>query len=655
MTPRICRRPVKSWLLIGIVLAAMVLIGVLWKSKTQPRPGSANDSARLPPISPSPYRNASRDVPFVGSDKCGGCHSQQRESYERTAHSKALGDLNIAAEPPDGEFEDRQSQRAYRIYRQGDTMRHEESIRTASGEKLILADLPIRYVIGSGRFSRGYLVERDGILYESPATWYAARPGWGISPGFQDSNPGFQRPIELRCLWCHVGRVEYADHSPQRVVFHSQSIDCERCHGAGSLHVKNQETAGGSPESSAGRDETIVNPSRLDRQRREDICAQCHFHGAVAIDLRGRSVLDFRPGQRLADFIVHFGLKTPGQSMEVVGHGEQMHLSRCYQASDSLTCTTCHPPHAMPSPQERLHFYRNKCLSCHTEQSCDVPQARRLADDSTDNCVACHMPRSPTEIPHLAFNHHRIGIHLPERPSGPPAEAGELIPLDEVPGLSQYDQDRNLGLGYFRFSDSAGPGLHGSIYRGRSLEILEQVDYAKHDDLEVRAALAELYWGLSDGRILEESRTIAAARQASPEASATACFTLASTLYKMRQPTEALSWLEKSVRTRPSADVWMMLCDCRVYAGDLNGGLQAARIASEMAPDRPRYLERLIELLDVTRHAGATNQVDGANRPIESHAAAASELDAEILALRRRVQILREYRARLDQMPANTK
>jgi hypothetical protein len=70
----------------------------------------------------------------------------------------------------------------------------------------------------------------------------------------------------------------------------------------------------------------------------------------------------------------------------------------------------------------------------------------------------------------------------------------------------------------------------------------------------------------------------------------------------------------------------MMLSDCRVHAGDLSGGLQAARNASEMAPDRPRYLERVVDLLGL------------------------SDRNAEASTLKQRVQILRDYRARVDRL-----
>jgi tetratricopeptide (TPR) repeat protein len=205
--------------------------------------------------------------------------------------------------------------------------------------------------------------------------------------------------------------------------------------------------------------------------------------------------------------------------------------------------------------------------------------------------------------------------------------------------MSRLDQERNLGMGYLQYSDLPGHEVHRSIYRERSRQILEQVDRGRHDDIEVRAALAKLYWGQDAGRSLEHAWAVTAAPHASPEALATACFTLGSTLYALQRPAEAKTWLERTVLLRPAPDVWWTLSDCRAHAGDLSGALQAARNASEMAPDSPRYLERLVEFLELSKQA------------VPSDRSAASNRDAEVSALQKRIQILREYRARVGQTP----
>src|SRR5262249_38805500 len=149
------------------------------------------------------------------------------KSYLLTAHSKALSDVNLAAEPPDGAFVQKASGRAYRVYRQDGHLRHEEALLTEDGREIGRVDHAIRYLIGSGHFTRSYLVEVAGGLQESPVTWYPSKGLWGMSPGYDVSrHPGFERPVTFGCVRCHAGRAEVAADSINRVAFREKAIGC---------------------------------------------------------------------------------------------------------------------------------------------------------------------------------------------------------------------------------------------------------------------------------------------------------------------------------------------------------------------------------------------------------------------------------------------
>ena len=101
-----------------------------------------------------------------------------------------------------------------------------------------------------------------------------------------------------------------------------------------------------------------------------------------------------------------------------------MYASRCFTASRGSTtqmgCVSCHDPHALPPEDQKVAYYRGRCLQCHQEQSCSLPPPRRRETVADDNCVACHMPRAKTtDIVHTAVTDHRI-VRAP-RPSRPPA------------------------------------------------------------------------------------------------------------------------------------------------------------------------------------------------------------------------------------------
>ncbi len=700
-------------LIVGFVIAVIVLL------RFQGQPPASLESL-LPPLAATPYQNARKDVGYIGAAQCAACHPGEHQSYMQTAHSQALAEIELANEPPDGSFEDPASERQYRVYRKGDELRHEESIRKTNGEQQVLTDVPIKYVIGSGRFSRSYLVDREGFLFESPATWYSAKHAWGLSPGYENYNSGFQRPAELRCLTCHAGRLEPVDRSPHRVRLHALAIDCERCHGPGELHAAHRKDVKAGEGSAT--DWTIVNPAKLDRDRQEDICAQCHLHTGATVELPGRREADYRPGQRLSDYVANFGLKGDKAQMEVVGHMEQMRLSKCWTETKTLTCTTCHDPHDKPTPATATASYRAKCIECHTENACGIPVTKRRAKDAADNCMNCHMPRSPTEIPHFAFTHHRIGIHetnaeppatprergtpvadeaggtsrpsapgvpqrtrltrergtpiadeaggasrpsapgVPERtrltrergtpiadeaggasrPSAPGVpqrtrltrERGTPI-ADEAggasrpsaPGVPQRTRltrelidlaasppegalmDRNLGLGYLQLSDSPGHTQFAETYQLRARKLLESVQAKGLADVEVEGALARLWWNIDPDLTQKYARSVIAAADADPDSLASACYTLGTTLYQQDNLAEALPWLERTVKLRPTADLWISLSDCHERAGDMKRALECARRGSEWASDRPRYLERYIELLEATGQADRANEL----------------------------------------------
>src|SRR5205823_426090 len=256
----------------------------------------------------------------------------------------------------------------------------------------------------------------DGFMVESPATWYTSKQAWAMSPGYDRPNQrGFDLAVGMDCLICHAGRVEAADGTLHRMKVIEPAIGCERCHGPGSLHADRHR---GRPPGERLRetDYTIVNPGHLPRELAESVCQQCHLRPTAAVLARGRGWGDFRPGLPLQDFLHTFQSEAENAQMTVVGHVEQLHLSKCYKGSKTLTCVTCHDPHGEPRPEDRVEYYRTACLSCHQPQHCKVSEERRRKESPENDCAKCHMPRSPTEIPHLAFSHHRIGVH--DKPAG---------------------------------------------------------------------------------------------------------------------------------------------------------------------------------------------------------------------------------------------
>jgi len=113
--------------------------------------------------------------------------------------------LDPAREPPDGAFDHPLSEHRYEIRRKDGGLWHRELLLSQGKQEILLSEHPIKYVIGSGNHVRMYAVETDGFLVESPVSWYASRPAWGMSPGYDTSDQaGFARAIPDRCLYCHA-------------------------------------------------------------------------------------------------------------------------------------------------------------------------------------------------------------------------------------------------------------------------------------------------------------------------------------------------------------------------------------------------------------------------------------------------------------------
>ena len=61
--------------------------------------------------------------------------------------------------------------RTYQVERTAAEITHHEIMFDRSGEPIFNQAEPIAYVLGSGRRGRSYLIDRDGLLFQSPIAW----------------------------------------------------------------------------------------------------------------------------------------------------------------------------------------------------------------------------------------------------------------------------------------------------------------------------------------------------------------------------------------------------------------------------------------------------------------------------------------------------
>jgi hypothetical protein len=554
------------------------------------------DPFQLPEITPASFRNASSGVGYVGSRACLECHADEFKSYLKTMHSRSLAEVDVDQEPPSGEYRHELSGRNYRIYRDGQTLRLRESIDDADNRKVVLADHAARYALGSGNYARMYLSKIDDFLIESPMTWYPRQKKWGMSAGYEKNplQPGFNREIGSGCLYCHAGRVETIEGADLRLNVKEMAIGCERCHGPGELHVKERKAQ---LPMDGKIDDSIVNLRHLTRERQEDVCSQCHLSASADVDMRGRSRTDFRPGLRMSDFVINYRIDRPDSAMTVSGQIEQMRLSRCYIESKTMTCATCHDPHAPPEEADKLQHYRNKCLSCHQTQSCKLPIETRQ-EKQQDSCLVCHMPRGPTDIPHFSFTHHRVGIHAEEPKSEKLTAADKLVPVVDVSHLPEYERQRLLGLANDVFAGKLSAGLDeetrddpsyralATVFRKRAREILEEVRSQGLRDPEVETFFSHLHWRKNPDQCIAYAESALSSRQISPATRSSVLYNLASSHFDERRHRQAMPYLEELVRMERKEITLMLLGICHQKEGNLPETVRLINEAIAASPDR---------------------------------------------------------------------
>jgi len=358
-----------------------------------------------------------RDDQYVGSVRCAECHQDiSREyfsSHPMGQSVKVPDELDAVARSSVPATLDAGG-RHYAVTMDGEVLKQSESMSDKVG-LIYTQSCSIDFAIGSGTRGYSFVSERDGCLYQSPLTWYSQEKMWDLSPGYDpDDHPRFGRRMSDGCIVCHAGRANRLPSATDRFktpVFLEATIGCERCHGPGEQHVAFQ-----SGDPSPGESDRIVNPAKLEPSRRDSVCYQCHLHGRDRILRTARSEYDFRPGDRLSDVWVAF-VNTPSADssstqLKAVSQVEQMVASKCYTKSDGLLgCISCHNPHRTPSPEEKVEFYRNNCLKCHTEagHDCSLPLVSRLQTSAEDSCIQCHMPpAAATDVPHTAQTDHRV-------------------------------------------------------------------------------------------------------------------------------------------------------------------------------------------------------------------------------------------------------
>ena len=467
----------------GIVLSCFVLLALRAAS---PR------SDNFPPQSAgrqTPQATQSTNA-YVGSEECAVCHNNVYEKYARTDMGRSMMKLDAAllkTIPTEVSIFDQKLNRHFEQHAKDGALYQTEYAVNAEGKDIFRETHKIEWIIGAGANGFGGIVQRGDYLFEAPLSFYSNVNSWALSPGYQYADYGFSRPILPGCIGCHSGRAQPAAEGNGRFgkpPFQQLAVGCENCHGPGEAHI-----------AAASRD-TIVNPSRLSGWLADNVCLPCHQTGDARVLRTGKDFNDFRPGtaveNTLSVFMVPFTAQAAPKD-DLLEHYLSMRLSKCYRESaGKLRCITCHDPHTQPTAAEAPDYFRQRCLTCHTEQSCSVALAGRQKQTPADNCIGCHMPKRDVKvISHSVLTNHRI-VRAPQEPfpdvafKMTTAQLPDLVHLSAEPGKAVAVPLLTLLQAYRQVM------LSHPEYRSRYWKLAKDFEKTEPNNIAVLQALADL-------------------------------------------------------------------------------------------------------------------------------------------------------------------
>lgn len=364
------------------------------------------------------FRNLDDSVKMVGMQMCRNCHPDVYDSYIHTGMGQSFGVADwhkTAAEfGAEHTIYDADKDLYYHPYFEDSTLFVLE-YRLEEEDTVYQRIEQIDYIIGSGHHTNSHLINRNGYLYQAPITYYTQDGKWDLAPGFEDgNNKRFDRAILSECLTCHNHYPTPASGSENKYRKVPLGIECERCHGAGSLHVQ-EKLAGKLVDTSKAVDYSIVNPRHLPIDQQMDLCQRCHLQG-IAVLNEGKSFYDFKPGMRLEEVMNVFLPRFTDSDKRFImaSQADRLQLSECFKVSGELSCITCHNPHHDVHATDK-NRYNISCISCHNPTTTkskllDCSEIKSERNKFQDDCVQCHMPKTGSiDIPHVNISDHFIG------------------------------------------------------------------------------------------------------------------------------------------------------------------------------------------------------------------------------------------------------
>ena len=378
------RPPVAFAIVVLIVIGSMVAsrprgseeLSTAWrKSVSQPPAIQFGQESSAKPVTQPTY---------VGRQACLECHPDNHRLHGLHGHAttfRSADDPDVADKFVGKSFDAGEPFGTYTYHAD------EQGVFARIPEKF--GDRPFRFQYALGHKSLTFLsllpdAVEGTVGLEHRVSWIDGPDHLGETPGqrgqtlktaaelFGNQHRG---KIMHKCVYCHVTTGEIVG---QEIVNLTPNVNCEKCHGPASEHVRLAKASKTPPPFSVGRDD-------WDTESEVQLCGDCH---RLPKDITRKQLRDY------PDLLTRF---------QPVG----LLRSECFvQSEGKLKCTTCHNPHESVSETTTAKQEQN-CLDCHQENSkshvaCPV--------SPTEGCIECHMPAFKLEGLGTSFHDHWIRV-----------------------------------------------------------------------------------------------------------------------------------------------------------------------------------------------------------------------------------------------------
>ena len=401
--------PRKNFIVAGLILltAAVFIAGCSAGAQGVQGPvGPAGPAGPQGPAGP-PGEDASVRLDYVGAEKCAECHEGAYAKYTLTGHASDLTKI-VNAQAPDYPYDN-----------------------FTGGVK----DPPdgyawedISYVVG-GFGWQALFIDSNGFLITNPPgeagvtdyenQYHFANDALDENAGWASYHAG-EENIVMDCGQCHTTgyRTEGHQDDLEGIIgtWSFEGVQCEACHGAGSLHASDPYGF------------------RMVLDRSNQLCGECHTRDSAthieAVD----------------------GFAQHNQQFD------ELYNSRHF----ALQCIACHDPHA-----SSLYEDANVNPTVGIRQTCDTCHWQNIYQNNDRHfrleCVACHMPAAG-----------QSALANPDIFSGD--VNSHIFSINPDPDAPQFNEDGTQSMPYLTLNYACNH-CHGNFATAKDMQ--ELADMAK--------------------------------------------------------------------------------------------------------------------------------------------------------------------------------